>query len=808
VAQGTQLVSTSVSTRCLILFAVLGSVFNCAAASNLYDSISYCDVIGRGGDCQTGSGSRASVTNSTPLSTIVAPFRASNYLNSDTPITNLWQGSASFKPIYQWQIATNGPIGNTVAVPQLMDAGTEIVAMSNYISGSTTWYLFNREFFYDSPPANCPISANPSRIVVRASPDQGQSWTNEYVIAAPNFTLGECEVTDGHAFYDVDTNTWHYLAQVLTGAPPASYTASTQMVWNINHYSLPGNNPLAPFNVDSLNPVVKSGALWNSICNSGRSCPAGTSEEGTPEISFKANGYYYVTFHGAYISQGASGPPATQTIAYGYRGIAKTADFHTWITYANDTTDTFLPDDAVWSKQDCADWRIPWQITNGNVGCVGGGHASSLITPDYTYMLIESPDKSLGCTEGQDWVIGLVRAPRVNASSGQAQLFVASGQWQQYTQNPFMNARNHMKCGVQYQRFFVDSGQVYLTYWTLGAAPGQSTATATDGYNGTSFFHVAQLTQNQPCEMSIAPGTALTSGNSLAMGNYSLSLQTNGNLQFSDQFGFPLWSTNTTSETCTAGNCSMNFQTDGNLVLYNSGTGYWQSTTAASEITTNPTAQVTYKGISLLLSTQEPYLQIDDAGGDILWTDSNIFETLGLNGGNFIRITSASSLAFLFMQTDGNLVAYSGSTPASTGVTPLWSTNTGGGTYCSGAAGCRVQFQTDGNLVLYNSGTPYWSSATYDTGASWLSLSDNYPYVSIFSNTSQVMAWNSPNTNGYFPSLGGSYKESCSGCGIKGNTLTCLCRNASAGYVTTSLNLAVCPVINAINNINGLLTCN
>jgi hypothetical protein len=395
----------------------------------------------------------------------------------DALLEDLWEGKASFKEIKRLQIQTNGPVAPIVSHPTLMDSGTQIFAMSNVDSASQLWYLFNREYFYDAvQPANCPNGVSPSRIVVRSSEDRGDTWSNEVVIAQPNVAAGECEVADGHAFFDAETNTWHYIAQVYFGLASSAAPPNT---WHLDHYTLGGRNPMAHFAPDPANPVVKSAQLWDAICGDGNACPAGTREEGTPEISFKTNGDYYVTFHGAY------GVNPT----WGYRGIAKTSDFHGWRTHADDAADPYLPAGPLWSQRDCASWNVSWSRTTG---CIGGGHAGSLVTPAYTYMLIESADLSLSCTPEQNWVIGLVRAPKFSGS-GKPQRFVASGHWQQYAKNPLIDSHNHHPCSIQYPRFFVDGSRVYLTYWTI-ETKGSAPSGALD--DRASFLRIAQLVSN------------------------------------------------------------------------------------------------------------------------------------------------------------------------------------------------------------------------------------------------------------------------------------------------------------------------
>jgi hypothetical protein len=347
----------------------------------------------------------------------------------------LWQGNASFQPIVNMQLQTKPNSGAPFV--DGMNQGTQIAVVNG------VWYLFNREYGFAANPAQCQFDF--ARIVVRSSADRGKTWSSEAVVAGPNQAAGECALVDGRAYWDADTGTWHYLAQAL----------KSDATWGIDHFTLNNPNPTQRFTPDAANPVVKSGALWSQICGPNKSCPTGTRDEGTPEISMKSNGLYYVTFHGAYVS--AQSPP----VVSGYRGIAATRDFHTWITSGNG-----LPNDAIWSSKDCQAWNVQW---NSATGCIGGGYASSLITWQYTYTLIESADISLICTVGQNWVIGLARAST----------FTGSGHWDQLAGNPLMDLRSGAPCAIQYPTLFTDSGQIYLSYWTLSDA-------------GT-FFHIARL---------------------------------------------------------------------------------------------------------------------------------------------------------------------------------------------------------------------------------------------------------------------------------------------------------------------------
>jgi hypothetical protein len=367
------------------------------------------------------------------------PRAASVY---DHLMDQLWHGTASFRPYVNFQIQTVPDKGRPFF--NGMNEGTQVVPMNG------TWYLFSREYDFAPRPSGCRAF---SRIVVRKSTDYGYTWSNEVVVAQPNLAKGECALNDGYSYWDSDTGTWHYISQML----------SNTAVWNINHFKRQGADPMGTFESDPSNPVVKGGTLWSRICGTGKACPTGTAEEGTPEIFQKVNGFYYVTFHGAHVVHGPS------TIVYGYRGIAKTQDWHTWLPV------DAVPGSVIWSQRDCQNWKVTW---NRQTGCIGGGHASTLITPTYTYMLIESADTSLQCTKGQLWTIGLVRAPTLQES----------GHWQQWPRNPLLKNENNAPCSVQYPRFFRDGGDIYLSYWTLGP----------EGFHDpNTIFHIAKLVPTQ-----------------------------------------------------------------------------------------------------------------------------------------------------------------------------------------------------------------------------------------------------------------------------------------------------------------------
>jgi hypothetical protein len=155
-------------------------------------------------------------------------------------------------------------------------------------------------------------------------------------------------------------------------------------------------------------------------------------DEGTPEILYKYNGYFYVTFHGF-----DPGP------SKGYRSVARTTDFKNW-----EVVGAGLPGDAMFGPADCQLW---------NTNCIGGGEATTLASGGYYYMLMETPNLSLTCQVNQVWNFGLVRSPSLSRS----------GLWDSYGQNPLLKPSSNKGCDLQYARLFYDRGSVFLIYEDL-----------------------------------------------------------------------------------------------------------------------------------------------------------------------------------------------------------------------------------------------------------------------------------------------------------------------------------------------------
>jgi hypothetical protein len=295
------------------------------------------------------------------------------------------------------------------------------------------WYIFNRQVIPSKPPY-CPNSH--ARVVVRESSDHGRTWSNPPVVVADpsNGNPGDgCTILDGSSYYDHQTNTWQLIAQCLD--------RNNRGGWMLCHYTRPGSSPVGQFVPDPRNPVVKSGELWSRICSGiAKACdPRHTHDEGTPDIIMKKDDYFYVTFHGFDDQANRS-----------YRGIAKTKDFHSWSVAGGD-----MPGDAIMAPIDCQAW---------DPGCTGPGQASTLITGGYQYMLVEGPNKSLLCKYGQNWVFGLLRAPR--------DVFPRwNGGWKQFARNPILVPSwpgPRTMCGVRYARWIVDANEVYLLYEDVG----------------------------------------------------------------------------------------------------------------------------------------------------------------------------------------------------------------------------------------------------------------------------------------------------------------------------------------------------
>lgn len=356
---------------------------------------------------------------------------AANVFAAPPSMDDFWAGSAFFYP------SVSIPAGG--AAFQQVDAGTRVVVVNS------TWYLFGR---YDlGATVKCPdgeISIN-----VRASVDQGRTWTPPSVLVKPD-EVTTCIYADGSGFFDAETQTWHYIVQVLDVGNVGG--------WMLCHFYLAGPKPFGQWQPNPNNPVVKGGQLFNQICaGTGKHCQVGMVDEGTPEIVEKVGGDFYVTFHGYDYSRKLA-----------VRGVARTPDFASWQVTGGAGA---LPGDVIFSAADCNSWNVPW-----TGGCIGSGEASILRGPSgYMYQVIEAADKELGCETGWDsqwWPLGIVRSST----------WAPSTHWEQMHTTPLVGGpkgnQPRIGCSIQYNSLHLDvsSNTTYFAFWDVSFHPLNASA--------------------------------------------------------------------------------------------------------------------------------------------------------------------------------------------------------------------------------------------------------------------------------------------------------------------------------------------
>ncbi|HHH14147.1 MAG TPA: exo-alpha-sialidase, partial [candidate division WWE3 bacterium] len=358
-------------------------------------------------------------------------------------LEDYWNGNANFKYINKFSFPTSG--GNAW---KSLNFGMDIKVVGN------TWYLFTREYGFASKPSYC--SRDFARLVVRTSTDRGRTWSKKQVVLEPKEgTPYECAAVDSYAFYDKDLSKWHLLYQCL----------DRNGSFNLCYAYKNGASPVGKFtpaNKDNnKTPVIKNGEVWSKFLNR-NNLSLNVGDEGTPEILYKKNGFFYVTLHGF---DGKNG----------YRGLFKTSDFLTW--------EPAIPK-FLYSKEDCK-FSVNWK----DGGCIGGGQATTLKEGSNYYMLIESSDKNLLCTPGQNWVYGLLRKKDLLNSSLNWE-YLSDGGVVLSAYNQDANA----SCGVQYARLFKDKDNV--TYLLVARTfKGNRTSTDTDYKTGIYLY---ELIKNYP----------------------------------------------------------------------------------------------------------------------------------------------------------------------------------------------------------------------------------------------------------------------------------------------------------------------
>jgi hypothetical protein len=229
------------------------------------------------------------------------------------------------------------------------------------------------------------------------------------------------------------------------------------------------------------------------------------------------------------------------------------------------------------------------------------------------------------------------------------------------------------------------------------------------------------------------------------VGGTTLSFQTDGNLVLYDLNRNPVWASNT-NEQC-ASNCLMSFQVNGNLVLYKNvyqanQVAFWSSNTARDQLNNMQVSK-------LIVSAQEPYLQMKDDSGNILWASSFYFPLdFKLTEGQFIQISTQATSglpAYLGMQGDGNLVMYQGifnpHPPVNFRPIVLWASNSIGN--CKSNCFANLQ-SSDGNFVIYSGdiSIPIWASNTENKQVTAIVLSNKYPYIRLLNRNTTVWTSN------------------------------------------------------------------
>jgi len=185
----------------------------------------------------------------------------------------------------------------------------------------------------------------------------------------------------------------------------------------------------------------------------------------------------------------------------------------------------------------------------------------------------------------------------------------------------------------------------------------------------------------------------------------TLCMQEDGNIVLS-QGATQLWSTNLqVKPNCVTGvpwisGCFAVFDSNGIFWAYNGSVPYWGAPNSGQ--LGDP------KGSVFQTSMTEPYLQVLDSSGDLLWSSSTNFSygRFRLKQNQFIRF-GPNADHYLTLSSTGSLLILQGSSFASAN-NLIWSSNTPQN--CTGQ--CEAKLQLDGNLVLENGGISYWGSGT------------------------------------------------------------------------------------------------
>jgi murein DD-endopeptidase len=186
--------------------------------------------------------------------------------------------------------------------------------------------------------------------------------------------------------------------------------------------------------------------------------------------------------------------------------------------------------------------------------------------------------------------------------------------------------------------------------------------------------------------VTLEPGSTVTSPN----GQFRLVLQGDGNVVLYGIGNAVLWASNTASQP----GASLRLRTDGKLVLVRGTSTVWATNTAGL-------------GITSLTVGDDADIALRNAAGTMKWHtgsfQSQVAAGVVLKPGTTLRSDTRNTTR-LVMQTDGNLVQY-------TGTKAVWASHT------TGRGATYAAVQTDGNLVVYSAANvPLWASHTTKYG--------------------------------------------------------------------------------------------
>jgi hypothetical protein len=243
----------------------------------------------------------------------------------------------------------------------------------------------------------------------------------------------------------------------------------------------------------------------------------------------------------------------------------------------------------------------------------------------------------------------------------------------------------------------------------------------------TSYFG------NPPPSSTLYVGQRFYPGSSLhsASGNYTLTLQLDGNLVIYNAAHQPTWQNHTAGKHT----AFLGMQTDGNVVQYNtSHKAIWATGSQlrggdhlimqddGNLVLATPTNRAVWSSSTGLLGPR-PRLHIGErmtvplpgqaiTPDQYLLSPSGNYQLILQQDGNLVvynashqpiwtNHTDGRGSAYLIMQPDGNLVQYN------TAGQSIWNSGT------LGKGGTSIALQDDGNLVMFNdAGTPVWSIYT------------------------------------------------------------------------------------------------